>query len=249
MENLHKIERLASLEERIRDELLSWIKQNLFSEDQQLPSEPELANTFGVSRATIRAALSLLARQGIVVRKHGSGTYINRTMLKLRLEIGDTWEFQDMIRRNGYEPGIHFIDSCICPAGENAAPLWLNSSDEVLQIRKIFTADGKPAIYSVDYLSLQLAKSPFDSEKIKGPIFPYLQEAFGEVPAYSVTDIFPVISGTELSEFLLVDPATPLLLFKDTFYNSSNLPILFGVNYFTDLLHFKAIQQPYENWV
>lgn len=248
MENIHKLERLAPLEERIRDELLSWIKRSHFTEDQQLPSEPELARDFGVSRATIRAALSLLAKQGIVVRKHGSGTYVNRAMLKLRIEVGDSWEFQEMIRRNGYEPGIRFINSDIGPVGDDAIALRLNPTDEVLRIRKIFTANGKPAIYSIDLLSLALAKPPYDPEKIQGPIFPYLQEAYGECPAYSVTDIYPVVAGKELAELLQVDAASPLLLFKDIFFNALNMPILYGHNYFTDLLHFRAIQQPYDNW-
>jgi GntR family transcriptional regulator len=247
MENLHKMERLAPLEERIRDELLNWIKRSHFSEDQQLPSEPDLARDFGVSRATIRAALSLLAREGIIIRKHGSGTYVNRALLSLRLEIGDTWEFQEMIRRNGYEPAILFLDTDICKAGEVATALRINITDDVLRIRKIFKADGKPAIYSIDYLSLGLAKPPHDLEKLKGPIFPYLEEAYGESPAYSVTDIYPVIAGVERSILLQVEATSPLLLFIDVFFNSGNEPILYGQNYFTDLLHFRAIQQPYEN--
>ncbi len=248
METIQKIEKQAPLEELIHDRLLGWIKQNYASGDQQLPSEAELARNFGVSRATIRAALSLLSTQGIIIRKHGSGTYVNRAMLRLRLETGDIWEFEDMIRRNGHTPEIRFIDARIIPAGKNGAALGLDPGEEVLQIRKIFTADGKPAIYSIDLLSLKLVQPSYDPEKVKGPIFPFLQESCGETPSYCVTDIFPIIAGKEISQLLEVDPTSSLLFFKDLFYNSLNIPIMYADNYFTDLIHFRAIQQPRLGW-
>ncbi len=250
MPKIQKIERLAPLEERIRDELLALIRDGQFGADQQLPSEADLAKEFGVSRATIRAALSMLASQGIVQRKHGSGTYVNQWLLRLRLEMGEQWEFKEMIEKSGYKAKIIFLDSCICPAeGEVASALQLNQGDQVLRIRKIFTANDIPAIYSINEISMRLADSPIDKEKIKGPIFPYLEEAYGQLPSYSVTDVYPVVATPELANLLKVEPLSPLLLFKDLFFNSDNEPILYGHNHFTDLLHFKAIRQPNPGWV
>ncbi len=250
MTKIQRIERLAPLEERIRDELLALIKDGQFGADQQLPSEADLAKEFGVSRATIRAGLSMLASQGIVQRKHGSGTFVNQWLLRLRIDVGEQWEFNGIIQKSGYAPDIQFIDSRICPAEEEvAAALQISPDDSVLRIRKIFTADGLPAIYSINVLSLQIAAPPFDEEKIKGPIFPYLGEAFGQLPAYSVTDVYPVVATPELAVLLKVEPLSPLLLFKDIFFNSENEPILYGQNHFTDLLHFKAIRQPNQSWV
>ena len=42
----------------------------------RLPSEPELTEMFHVSRSTIRQAISVLAKDGLVIRKQGSGTYV-----------------------------------------------------------------------------------------------------------------------------------------------------------------------------
>ena len=250
MTKIQRMERLPPLEERIRDELLTLINEGQFGADQQLPSEADLAKEFGVSRATIRAALSLLASQGIVQRKHGSGTYVNQWLARLRIEMGEQWEFKEMIQKSGYVPDIVFLDSCISSAeGEVASALQINEGESVLHIRKIFTANKLPAIYSINDISLDIAVPPIDQEKIKGPIFPFLEEVYGFLPTYSVTDVYPVVATTELTDLLKVEPLSPLLLFKDVFYNSENEPILYGQNYFTDLLHFKAIRQPYTGWV
>jgi len=44
--------------------------------EARLPSERGLAERLGVSRATVAKALAGLAREGLVVRRHGSGTYV-----------------------------------------------------------------------------------------------------------------------------------------------------------------------------
>ena len=43
---------------------------------QRLPSEAMLATQFGVSLVTLREALSALAQEGLLERRHGSGTYV-----------------------------------------------------------------------------------------------------------------------------------------------------------------------------
>ncbi len=44
--------------------------------NQKLPTEAELMRTYGVSRQTVREALSLLVREGLIEKRHGSGTFI-----------------------------------------------------------------------------------------------------------------------------------------------------------------------------
>ena len=47
-----------------------------------LPPERELSTMFGVDRITIRRALDILSTAGMVVRKPGSGTYVQSTCVK-----------------------------------------------------------------------------------------------------------------------------------------------------------------------
>src|SRR5439155_1326580 len=42
----------------------------------RLPSEADLAKSFGVSRVTVREALRLLQREGLLVARHGSGHFV-----------------------------------------------------------------------------------------------------------------------------------------------------------------------------
>ena len=49
--------------------------------DRRLPSEEELCRLLGVSRATVREALSILCREGFVSKRHGIGNLVNRSVL------------------------------------------------------------------------------------------------------------------------------------------------------------------------
>lgn len=42
----------------------------------RLPSEPDLARSLGVSRSSLRSGIALLEEDGVLRRRHGSGTYV-----------------------------------------------------------------------------------------------------------------------------------------------------------------------------
>ena len=58
--------------ERIRSSILS----GAFPAGSRLPSERELAQRLGVSRPAVREAIGALQNLGLVVTRHGSGTYV-----------------------------------------------------------------------------------------------------------------------------------------------------------------------------
>jgi GntR family transcriptional regulator len=61
---------------QLADILLNRIRSGRYVEDSRIPSEPKLATEFGVGRPTVRQAVEVLAREGILRRKKGSGTYV-----------------------------------------------------------------------------------------------------------------------------------------------------------------------------
>ena len=62
-------------------ELVNWIKEQIKEEKllpgQKMYSENELSDMFGLSRQTVRHAISVLEQEKVLRRVRGSGTYIN----------------------------------------------------------------------------------------------------------------------------------------------------------------------------
>ncbi|HDX9578096.1 TPA: GntR family transcriptional regulator [Bacillus pseudomycoides] len=62
----------------VYDQLYTLIMDGTFPPDSKLPTEPELAKIFGVSRMTLRHALALLQEDGLVKNIHGKGNFITK---------------------------------------------------------------------------------------------------------------------------------------------------------------------------
>jgi GntR family transcriptional regulator len=61
---------------QLADVLRAEIQEGIRVPGSQLPTESEFQHEYGVSRTTIRAALSTLAAEGLVVTRKGFGSYV-----------------------------------------------------------------------------------------------------------------------------------------------------------------------------
>lgn len=74
------------------EHLREWIQSNHFMAGARLPSERELAERLGISRTTLREALSTLEAIGLVEVRHGSGSYVTGQVSQSNLaSIWQTW--------------------------------------------------------------------------------------------------------------------------------------------------------------
>src|SRR5690606_22372667 len=102
------LERKPSLTEQAK----AYIKQRIVNEDFEdgrIPSEAELATELGVSRTTIRDALSRLENEGTVYRRQGSGTYVNRPGLQIKTRLEEIWSYEAVLRAHGYTPSTKIL--------------------------------------------------------------------------------------------------------------------------------------------
>ena len=65
-----------NLSEKVANEILQMILDGILKTGEKLPSEPELAHQFGVSRGALRESLTILGAKGVITRTPGHGTFI-----------------------------------------------------------------------------------------------------------------------------------------------------------------------------
>ncbi|MEK3722439.1 GntR family transcriptional regulator [Paenibacillus sp. FSL H8-0034] len=70
----------APLYSQIRDYILEHIHQHKWQANDRLPTEAELAKQFGVSRFTVKNALSDLVKEGLIYRIQGKGSFISQSV-------------------------------------------------------------------------------------------------------------------------------------------------------------------------
>jgi GntR family transcriptional regulator len=141
----------SSLRFQLADVLRDRIVDGELSPGDRLPSEPDLARVLGVSRASVRAAITLIEEDGFVRRRRGSGTYIaNRPVHN---DLGRNFGVSSMIAAIGLEPGVVDEHCETAPAPpEIATALGIETGEPVSILRRVRTASGRRVVDSTDWL-------------------------------------------------------------------------------------------------
>jgi len=123
--------------------LLDALTHGAWGRGDQIPTERELATSFGCSLVTIRRALDELAREGRLERTRGRGTFV--TEPPITRNIMGPAGFADEIRSLGYQPYSVVVTARL----EEASPavsdvLALPARAPVYYLERIRGADGQP---------------------------------------------------------------------------------------------------------
>ena len=209
--------------------------QRDYPAEGRLPSEPELAAQFGVSRGTVRQALTILQQEGIISRRQGSGTYANKHVLHIQARAESAYEFSELIQLAGFEATIEFISADQQPLEAGIADrLEVAEGTQALTVWKLFLADGQPAIYCLDVVPHDLIQEEYELHELRQPIFTFLQKRCGQTAEQILAEIIPQVADEALAERLDMQPGQPLLRFEEVYYNELTRPVLFSRVYYKD---------------
>ena len=229
------IERQKPIAEQVRALLRERIRRHEYDADQRLPSEESLSSELNVSRATLRTALASLATEGLVTRRQGDGTYINKHVIEINTRFEGIWEFTQLIENSGRTPFIKVIGNSLRLANQQEADaLGLPSDAPVLALERLFLADNTPVIYSINVLPQSIIKKPYPQDALTMPILRFLDQYCGQQYAYAVADISATIADETLDKILHVGVGKPLLCFDEIFYNLDGDPLVFAANHYND---------------
>ncbi len=98
--------RPVKLADQVYEELLGQVVAGQFGEGARLPAESELARACGVSRPVVREALSRLRADGIIVSRHGSGSYVRRRPGPDLLKLAPIGSLAELMRCFEFRVGL-----------------------------------------------------------------------------------------------------------------------------------------------
>jgi GntR family transcriptional regulator len=150
MDTLEKQTSELTLRRRVRKQIMELIGRMDFDFSTRLLSEPQLAAKLQVSRSTIRAVLTELEVEGKVIRRHGSGTYVNPQALDIETTIYPRVNMYELICKNGYKPHLQVTSFQNTPAGSRGSKLNILPNDLVTEVHSIYSADDEPCMYCID---------------------------------------------------------------------------------------------------
>jgi GntR family transcriptional regulator len=196
----------------VRDEILGMLDE--LQVGDALPPERRLATDLGVSRPTLRAVIDELVREGLLLRRHGSGTYVAEPKIALPLTM--TSFSEDMARR-GMRPGSRVVSFERTSAGAKLGQrLQISPLAEVWVITRLRLADEETMAIEWLHAPYALLGDLRREELSDHSYYELLRERRGITIASGTQTIEPTVTSPEEAELLGVPLHSPAFLFERT---------------------------------
>ena len=154
---------------QVAAQLRHKITAGQFRQNDQLPTEEKLMQTFGVSRGTVRKALQLLLEEGLIESRQGLGSFVKTAVHTSN--YFSLMSFNDEMRRQARVPTTQLLQSQHLAASQELANrLQIGVGQLVRHIERLRLADGVPVAlehrYFADSLCPQLGTNNLENQSI-----------------------------------------------------------------------------------
>ena len=208
-------------QEQIRQRVVELIRE--LGVGDAIPSERRLSSTLGVSRLTLRAALDDLVREGYLVRRHGSGTFVGQPKIAQQLTLTS---FSEDMRRRGMVPDSRTLGLENVHAGARVGRALNVSPDaRVFQITRLRLADGEPMALETLHVPVSIVPGLTPSQLEHASWYELLENRYGVTIAAGLQSIEPTVTNEEESKLLDVPLHSPAFLFERTSQSTSGVTV------------------------
>lgn len=221
---------------QIAERLREAIANGTFAVGDVLPSEAQLNQAFGISRATSRTALDSLEQEGLIVRKSGKGSIV----LAPRVEQPaiEMYGFSDDMRKRGLRPSYQTIFAGRARATvEVSEALGIRVNALAYHSRRVLKADNQPVGLALSWIPMDIFADnapPTLDELNASSLYRWLNEKCGVKLAGARETIEAALAEGDMATELEVAKGAALLVVRRTSETAIGSPVEYAV------LHFRS---------
>ena len=160
---------------KLRRAIEDAVNSGLINSGDALPSERDIAATADVSRVTVRKAVQHLVADGILIQRHGSGTFVAPRIERVEQPLSSLTSFtEDMARRGRTMTNQWLERGLFDPSPQEAVVLGLGAGEKVARVNRLRIADGNPL--AIERASLAAFILP-DPDAIEASLYAHLEKS------------------------------------------------------------------------
>jgi GntR family transcriptional regulator len=177
------------------------VRSGLIGPGDALPSERDIAARADVSRVTVRKAVQDLVKGGVLVQRHGSGTFVAPRVERVEQSLSLLTSFTEDMARRGMSVRSKWLDRGIYPPSpEEMMVLGLSSTDMVARVSRLRIANDTPLAIERASLSSTVLPEP---EAVGTSLYATLQKT-GNRPVRAIQRISAANLGEADAQLLEV---------------------------------------------
>lgn len=200
---------------QLRRRLSEGMDQGILTAGASLPPEREIAAITDMSRVTVRKAIHALAKDGIVVQKQGSGSFVALATPRIEQSLSRLSSFSEDMNRRGMAPTSHWLEwGVFVPSPDEVLALALSPDASVSRMMRLRMADGKPMAVERASLSSDVLPNP---ALVENSLYEVLEQA-GFRPTRALQKISAINLDDDNAALLKVKPGAAGLSIERTSY-------------------------------
>ncbi len=209
---------------KVADSVKLATEQKMLKGGDFIPTEREFSERVGVSRITVRKALDILEKEGVIVRSRGLGTMISET---LEYSSKEATGFSQQVVLKGKKPDTLWIkkDTIAC-SEEVARQLNIKLNDEVFLLKRVRYIDEQAVSIEESYVPSHLIHDP---DEIQLSLYDYFRSR-DIVPTKTKSSVSAKMPTEEILEKLQIEETIPVLLIEQIAFDSTGTPIEYSIN-------------------
>lgn len=216
---------------QVKEEIEKSIKEKRLLPGEKLSSEPMLAKQYNVSRPTLREALKMLQREGILISKNGVGTYVNNSPEFIVHPLSKLQSLGQMIKNEGYKESEADVQIYTkTPKDEWKEKLVLAEGELVTVLERTRTADDKKVAFYYNVFPQALADELFQ-KGFSGAIFDSLENTVGIKISYAITEIYAINNSIEMDKKAVEVLGDEIVLLKQLHFDDADNPVFYSLDY------------------
>lgn len=207
---------------QLMDILLEKIESGELVENDQLPSERELCDSYRVSRTTVRQTMQELEKQGFIYKVHGKGTYVsprtyNQSLVKF-------YSFTEEMKKVGKLPTTQVVsfEKIVCD-NKIAKVMDLPVEEEVFKIVRLRLADQDPMLYETSYVPVKDFKNLSSQELEQTPMYEIFRSQYDVKISRALESFMAVSANNVESDMLNIIEGAPCLMLKRITFDQSKV--------------------------
>jgi GntR family transcriptional regulator len=214
----------APLYLQLRKSIEDAVNRGLIGPGDALPSERDIAIKADISRVTVRKAVQDLVKGGILVQRHGSGTFVAPRMERVEQSLSRLTSFTEDMARRGMAVRSAWLDRGLyAPSPDEMMVLGLSSNELVARVARLRIANDTPL--AIERAALSASVLP-DPAGIGSSLYAAL-DATGKRPVRAVQRISAANLGDDDARLLEVPPGIAGLHIERISYLASGKVIEF----------------------
>ncbi len=215
----------SPLYRQIKDLMMRRLADGDWEPGQVIPSEAELASSFGVSQGTVRKAIDEMAAENLLVRRQGKGTFVAthsdpRSFYRFLRLVPDAGE----LTHSRSEP--LFCETAQADA-ETAKVLGVAVGDPVIHLGRVLQFDGSPVVLDDIYLNPDLFCDLNFAElrAWEHSLYALFESKFGVRMIRAEESLRAVAADARSAQFLGVPEHSPLLSVERVTFTYGDRPV------------------------